>query len=178
MLQKLKNLHLERRGAPIKELLKIFTNFNKDNNSNYLVLFKIIKFLNNKIIELNQRINELNSWHKVSLERLNKKIQLCLELNNSTLLKFKREKLMKKDYQNIYNNYEINIPLITKNNSSNNHKCLVERDKSKVKIKSLENSSSLYLQESDKKFTSGKVLRIIEPYLIKKFKENSSQGKA
>ena len=175
---KFRNILVKNENIDFKELLKIFTNFNKDNNSNYLVLFKIIKFLNNKIIELNQRINELNSWHKVSLERLNKKIQLCLELNNSTLLKFKREKLMKKDYQNIYNNYEINIPLITKNNSSNNHKCLVERDKSKVKIKSLENSSSLYLQESDKKFTSGKVLRIIEPYLIKKFKENSSQGKA
>jgi len=173
--RKFRNILEKNEKIDLNELLKIFTNLNKDNNSNYLVHLKIIKYLNNKIIDLNQRINELNSWHKVSLERLNKKIQLCVDLNNSTLLKFKNEKFNKRNYPNIYNNYEINIPYINKNNSSsNNNKCLTERERSKVKIKSLENSSSLYFQDGDKKFTSGKLLSIIEPYLIKKFKENSN----
>jgi len=173
--RKFRNILEKNEKIDLKELLKIFTNLNKDNNSNYLVHMKIIKYLNNKIIELNDRMNELKSYHKVTLERVNKKIQLCIDLNNSTLLKFKKEKLFKKDYPNIYNNYEINIPFINKNNNSsnnNNNKCLTDREKSKVKIKGLENSSSLYIQDFDKKFTSGKLLSIIEPYLIKKFKDN------
>ena len=160
----------------LNELLSIFTNLNKDNNSNYLVLLKIVKCLNSKIIYLNERINKLKMYHKISLENVNKKIQICIDLNNSTLLKFKKEKFIKKDYPKIYNKYEINIPFINKNNNNNNNshnqKCLTDRQKKKVKIKSLENSSSLIIQDDDdKKTSSRKLLRIIEPYLIKKFKE-------
>ena len=158
----------------INELLKIFINLNKDNNSNYLVLLKIIKFLNNKIIYLNDRINEFKIYHKISLEKVNKKIQLCIDLNNSILLKIKKEKFIKKGNPKIYNNYGINIPFINKSNNNNNHnhKCLTDRQKKKVKIKSLENSSTLHIQDVDKNNSSRKLLRIIEPYLIKKFKEN------
>ena len=176
--RKYRNILEKNEKIGLNELFKIFANLNKDNNSNYLVHLKIIKFLNNKIIDLNERINELNSSNKKSFEKVNKKIQLCIDLNNSILLKFKKEKFAKIEYPNIYNNYEINIPLINKNNSSNNNnKCLTDRDKNKIKIKSLENSSSLYIQDADKKLTSGKILSIIEPYLIKKFKQNSNQGK-
>ena len=175
---KLRYILEKNENIDLNELLKIFINLNKDNNSNYLVLLKIIKFLNNKIVNLNERINELKIHHKISLENVNKKIKLCIDLNNSTLLNFKKEKFIKKNSPNIYNNYEINIPFINKNNNNNNnHKCLTERKKRKVKIKFLENSSSLDIQDDDKETSSRKLLSIIEPYLIKKFKKNSNQGK-
>ena len=171
---KLRYILEKNENIDLTELLKIFNNLNKDNNSNYLVLLKIIKFLNNKIIYLNKRINELKTYNKISLENVNKKIQLCIDLNNSTLLKFKKEKFIN---PNIYNNYKISIPFINKNNNNNNHKCLTERKNRKVTIKSLENSSSLDIQDDDNETSSRKLLSIIEPYLIKKFKKNSNQGK-
>ena len=175
--RKLRYILEKNENIDLNELLKIFVNLNKDNNSNYLVLLKIIKFLNNQIINLNERINELKINHKISLENVNKKIKLCIDLNNLTLLKIKKEKFIKKDCPNIYNNYEINIPFINKNNSINTHKCLTERKKRKTNIKSLENSSSFHFQDADEKTSSRKLLGIIEPYLIKKFKKKSNQGK-
>ena len=147
------------------ELLKLLENNNSKNN-NYLYI-EAYRFLNQNIIKNDEKIKEIVNITKINFDKINKKIQMCQEVTNSLLIKIKMGSLQKRNIdinspKHIYINSEINIPLINKGKNDNYD--LTSRNKIK---KNIENITLKH-----KKISSGKLLSIIEPYLIKKFKSN------
>ena len=159
------------------------TEFNKKEeelniNNNPINENKIFKFIDKQIIEVNKKIKEMNDINKYNIDRMNKKLDLYINLNNVLLLKFKNPKNLNNKQINILTNHDFSIPLINRNSERN-----------KLKIKSKDNSSIINLKDikeiKDKKeikdindnylvLNSGKIVSIIEPYLIKKFKSDST----
>ena len=139
---------------------------NNQNNDN-----KIFEFIDKQIIEINKKIKEVNDINKYNIEKMNKKLDLYINLNNVLLLKLKNPKNLPNKQINILTNYDYSIPLINKYS-----------EKNKIKMKTKDNSSIINLKDikdinDNYQITnSGKILSIIEPYLIKKFKNNSSVG--
>ena len=157
-----------------KELLKVLENNNINNN---LIHIEAYKFLNNNISNIEERINKLNNMTKFNFDKIYKKIQIYLDLTNTLLIKIKKEKsksVKKKELNSpikIYTASEINIPFINsfdKNNPKNNNN-LTERKK----IKNIDNALfNINIKDKHQTISSGKILSVIEPYLIKKFKNN------
>ena len=178
------------------EINNIEDNFNNENNENIMQLSnEIYKFIDTQILEINKKIQEMNGINNSNFEKLNKKIDLFFNLNNSLLLKFKNPKNLSNKNLNILTKYDYSLPL--KNNSVDKNKLKLD----KIKIRSKENISILNTKDykdiinikynkedkdnknrkdikdiNDECFqtqNSGKILSIIEPYLIKKFRCDS-----
>ena len=173
---KFKKIWEKEKKLEFDEILKILSN---DNIYDNLVHIEAYKYLNNKIIKNDEKIIELTNMTKINFEKIYKKIHLYKELTNSLLIKIKREKSKPVRNSNspmkIYTQSEFNIPLIKsvdKKNLINNNNFDIT-DKNKIRIKNLENNTLLNIQDRNKKISSGKILSVIEPYLIKKFKSNN-----
>ena len=114
--------------------------------------------------------------NKHNIDKMNKKFDLYINLNNALLLKFKYPKNLSNKQTNILTNNDYSIPLINKTSERNKFK--TER----IKINPKGNSSILNLKDikdindSNQIISSGKILSIIEPYLIKKFRGDSVGG--
>ena len=156
------------------EILNTLGNSNNNNNNNKndnSINIEAYKCLKNKINKIDEKIIEYNNATKANFEKIFKKVNLYIELTNS-LLKIKKEKskIINKDSNSpvkIYTYSEFNIPLIKKSIDHNSN-----IDKSKIRMKSIDNNTLLNIQEKNKKVGSGIILNVIEPYLIKKFKSN------
>ena len=158
---------------------------------------KIYEFIDTQILEVNKKIKELYDINKYNIDKINKKIDLYINLNNVLLLKFKNPKNLANKQINILTNNEYSIPLI--NNTFDKNRMKTE----KIRIRTKENSSIINMKEikenkelkdmkesknikeiKDSKemkdyyqiWNSGKILSIIEPYLIKKFRSDSFGG--
>ena len=178
--------------------------FEFNNNEDYIKkeindkVDKIYNFIDKEILQINKKIKEVNDINKHNIEKMNKKLDLFINLNNVLLLKFKNPKNLSNKQINILTNYEYNMPLLNNNFDKNK----IKSDKIKMKIK--DNSSILNTKElkdiNDNKEinnikeikktkdkleidvnenyqipNSGKILKIIEPYLIKKFRSDSEE---
>ena len=159
------------------ELLHILE---KNDISNNIIHIEAYKYLNNNILNIEEKINKLNNITKFNFEKIYKKVQIYLDLTNSLLMKIKKDKIktMTNNLNSpvkIYTASEINIPLLNpfdKKNSNNNiNKDLTERNKTKPK--NLENTTLFNVKNKHQTISSSKILSVIEPYLIKKFKSNS-----
>ena len=173
-IRKFKKIVENEEKIDFKELLKVLENNNINNN---LIHIEAYKFLNNNISNIEERINKLNNMTKFNFDKIYKKIQIYLDLTNTLLIKMKKEKsksVKKKELNSpikIYTASEINIPFINsfdKNNPKNNNN-LTERKK----IKNIDNALfNINIKDKHQTISSGKILSVIEPYLIKKFKNN------
>ena len=155
---------------------------------------KIYEFIETQIIEVNKKIKELYDKNKYNIDKINKKIDLYINLNNVLLLKFKNPKNLSNKHINLLTNNEFSIPLL--NNTFDKNRIKTE----KIRMKSKENSSIYNLKDikENKELkdlkegknikdikdikeindyyqlrNSGQILSIIEPYLIKKFRSDS-----
>ena len=139
---------------------------------------KIYEFIDTQIFDLNKKIKEINEINKHYIDKMNKKLDLYINLNNVLLLKFKSPKNLTNNKINILTNNDRNIPLLN-NNNCDKYKLKTERMKLKIKDNSsfLNNKEIKDIKDNDdyQKQNSGKILSIIEPYLIKKFR-NDSKG--
>ena len=139
---------------------------------------KIYEFIDTQIFDLNKKIKEINEINKHYIDKMNKKLDLYINLNNVLLLKFKSPKNLTNNKINILTNNDYNIPLLN-NNNCDKYKLKTERMKLKIKDNSsfLNNKEIKDIKDNDdyQKQNSGKILSIIEPYLIKKFR-NDSKG--
>ena len=157
---------------------KLEEEINNENNENNIQTNenKIFEFIDKQIIEVNQKIKDMNEMNKHNIDKMNKKFDLYINLNNALLLKFKYPKNLSNKQTNILTNNDYSIPLINKTSERNKFK--TER----IKIKPKGNSSILNLKDikdindSNQIISSGKILSIIEPYLIKKFRNESVGG--
>ena len=135
----------------------------------------------------------MNTYNKYNIDKINKKLDLYINLNNVLLLKFKNPKNLSNKQLKILRNHDFNIPLLNNTFEINKNKIRLD----KIKINSKQNSSILNTKEikaindnnkeikdsKDKRDidindnyqgpNSGKILSIIEPYLIKKFRGDS-----
>ena len=139
---------------------------------------KIYEFIDTQIFDLNKKIKEINEINKHYIDKMNKKLDLYINLNNVLLLKFKSPKNLTNNKINILTNNDYNISLLN-NNNCDKYKLKTERMKLKIKDNSsfLNNKEIKDIKDNDdyQKQNSGKILSIIEPYLIKKFR-NDSKG--
>ena len=148
------------------ELLKLLENNHNSKNNSYLYI-EAFKYLNTNINKNDEKINEIINFTNINIEKISKKIQVYIDLTNNLLVDIKMESYKKRNadtnsHRYIYTNSEINIPLLSTIKKNNND--LSTRNKIK---KNIEN-----ITLKDQKISSGKILSIIEPYLIKKFKSN------
>ena len=139
---------------------------------------KIYEFIDTQVFDINKKIKEINEINKHYIDKMNKKLDLYINLNNVLLLKFKSPKNLTNNKINILTNNDYNIPLLN-NNNFDKYKLKTERMKLKIKDNSsfLNNKEIKDIKDNDdyQKQNSGKILSIIEPYLIKKFR-NDSKG--
>ena len=136
---------------------------------------KIYEFIDTQIFDLNKKIKEINEINKHYIDKMNKKLDLYINLNNVLLLKFKSPKNLTNNKINILTNNDYNIPLLN-NNNCDKYKLKTERMKLKIKDNSsFLNNKEIKDNDDYQKQNSGKILSIIEPYLIKKFR-NDSKG--
>ena len=139
---------------------------------------KIYEFIDTQVFDINKKIKEINEINKHYIDKMNKKLDLYINLNNVLLLKFKSPKNLTNNKINILTNNDYNIPLLN-NNNCDKYKLKTERMKLKIKDNSsfLNNKEIKDIKDNDdyQKQNSGKILSIIEPYLIKKFR-NDSKG--
>ena len=148
------------------ELLKLLdNNHNSKNNNN--IFIEAYKYLNTSFIKNEEKINEIIKFTKINFEKIYKKMQVYIDLTNSFMVQIKMDSIKKKNVdmssaRYIYTNSEINMPLLYKVKNNNND--LSTRNNIK---KNIENITLKH-----QKISSGKILSIIEPYLIKKFKSN------
>ena len=130
---------------------------------------KIYEFIDTQIFDLNKKIKEINEINKHYIDKMNKKLDLYINLNNVLLLKFKSPKNLTNNKINILTNNDYNIPLLN-NNNCDKYKLKTERMKLKIKDNSsfLNNKEIKDIKDNDdyQKQNSGKILSIIEPYLI------------
>ena len=170
---KFKNLLGKGKKLEFDEILSILGNNNINDN---LIHIEAYKYLNNKIIKIEEKIEEkmieYTNVTKNNFEKMYKKIHLYIDLTNSLLIEIKKEKSKKNKKESnspvkLYTNSEFNIPLIKKNFENNN----INTDIKKIKLANNDNNTILNIQEN-KKVSSSKILSAIEPYLIKKFKSN------
>lgn len=148
------------------ELLKLLDNNHNSKNNNYIII-EAYKYLNSSFIKNNEKINEIINFIKINFEKIYKKMQVYIDLTNTLMVQMKMDSIKKRNAdmsssRHIYTNSEINIPLLYKVKNNNNDLST----RSKIK-KNIENITLKH-----QKISSGKILSIIEPYLIKKFKSN------
>jgi hypothetical protein len=172
---------------------ELTNNENEINKEIKSALDKINNLIETQILDINKKIKEMNTSNKYNIDKINKKLDLYINLNNVLLLKFKNPKNLSNKQLKILRNHDFNIPLL--NNTFEKNKNKIRLDK--IKINSKENSSILNTKEikaindnnkeikdsKDKRDidindnyqgpNSGKILSIIEPYLIKKFRDDS-----
>ena len=139
-----------------------------DNENNQINENKIFEFIDNQIIEVNKKIKEMNDINKYNIDKMNRKLDLYINLNNVLLLKFKNPKNLSKKQINILTNHDFSIPLINKFSERNKIRMKTKDNLSLINLKDIKDINDNYQIPS-----SGKILSIIEPYLIKKFKNNS-----
>ena len=138
---------------------------------------EIYNKINSRIIDIEDRINKMNHIVKIYFEKINEKIRVYSEMTNSLIIKMKKEKsrMNLNSPIKIQTNSEYNIPLINnfdKISKKNQNLDLTDRNNSKKK--NFDNISLLNIQDKRKNISSGKILSVIEPYLIKKFKCNNN----
>ena len=173
VIRKYKKIFDKEEKLDYQELLKALENNDINDINNNTIHIEAYKYLNNNILNIEEKINRLNNMTKFNFEKLYKKLQIYLDLTNTLLMKIKIDKMksMSKNLNSpvkLYTASEINIPPL---NSKNNNKDLTERNK--IKPKNLENSTLFNIKDKHKTISSSKILSVIEPYLIKKFKSNS-----
>ena len=172
---------------------ELTNNENEINKEIKSALDKINNLIETQILDINKKIKEMNTSNKYNIDKINKKLDLYINLNNVLLLKFKNPKNLSNKQLKILRNHDFNIPLLNNTFEINKNKIRLD----KIKINSKENSSILNTKEikaindnnkeikdsKDKRDidindnyqgpNSGKILSIIEPYLIKKFRDDS-----
>lgn len=172
---------------------ELTNNENEINKEIKSALDKINNLIETQILDINKKIKEMNTYNKYNIDKINKKLDLYINLNNVLLLKFKNPKNLSNKQLKILRNHDFNIPLLNNTFEINKNKIRLD----KIKINSKENSSILNTKEikaindnnkeikdsKDKRDidindnyqgpNSGKILSIIEPYLIKKFRGDS-----
>ena len=151
-----------------EEILKIISKIDKNN---YLLNSKAYKNINNKILMIEERIKEINNSTKKKNEKINIQIQKNFDLINYILIEIDS---LKSKYSNKYLNSPVhinksNMPFIDKKTLPNNID-LTDRNSKQ----NLEKRNFLSIQDRHNNISSGKILNIIEPYLIKKFKSNNN----
>ena len=151
-----------------KDDIKNNNNLINENNNND---DKIYEYIDSKILEINKKIKEMQNNNRYLLEKMNKKIDLFVNLNNVLLLKLKNTKSLTSKQINILTNYEFSIPLLNNNNDKN------KMNGEKIKAKSKESSSIAKINDFfQSQQNSAKILKMVEPYLIKKFRSDSING--
>ena len=151
-----------------KDDIKNNNNLINENNNND---DKIYEYIDSKILEINKKIKEMQNNNRYLLEKMNKKIDLFVNLNNVLLLKLKNTKSLTSKQINILTNYEFSIPLLNNNNDKN------KMNGEKIKAKSKESSSIAKINDFfQSQQNSVKILKMVEPYLIKKFRSDSING--
>ena len=151
-----------------KDDIKNNNNLINENNNND---DKIYEYIDSKILEINKKIKEMQNNNRYLLEKMNKKIDLFVNLNNVLLLKIKNTKSLTSKQINILTNYEFSIPLLNNNNDKN------KMNGEKIKAKSKESSSIAKINDFfQSQQNSAKILKMVEPYLIKKFRSDSING--
>ena len=151
-----------------KDDIKNNNNLINENNNND---DKIYEYIDSKILEINKKIKEMQNNNRYLLEKMNKKIDLFINLNNVLLLKIKNAKSLTSKQINILTNYEFSIPLLNNNNDKN------KMNGEKIKAKSKESSSIAKINDFfQSQQNSAKILKMVEPYLIKKFRSDSING--
>ena len=130
---------------------------------------KIYEFIDKQIIEVNKKIKEMNDIYKYSIDKLNKKLDLYINLNNVILLKYKKPNNLSNKQINILTNHDFSIPLINKYSERNKIRMKTKDNSSLINPKDIKDINDNYQIPN-----SSKILSIIEPYLIKKFKNNST----
>ena len=172
---------------------ELTNNENEINKEIKSALDKINNLIETQILDINKKIKEMNTYNKYNIDKINKKLDLYINLNNVLLLKFKNPKNLSNKQLKILRNHDFNIPLLNNTFEINKNKIRLD----KIKINSKQNSSILNTKEikaindnnkeikdsKDKRDidindnyqgpNSGKILSIIEPYLIKKFRGDS-----
>ena len=177
-------------------------NLNEDGSNNIDInetLDKIYNFIDSQILKLNKKIKEMSEANKYNIEKMNRKLDLYININNVLLLKYKNPKNLSNKQINILTNNDYSIPLLSKTPD----KKVLKIDR--IKVKSKDNSSILNTKEiknlndskdikgnkdiiesKDKKdliidkednyqgLNANKILKKIEPYLIKKFRRDST----
>ena len=138
---------------------------------------EIYNKINSRIIDIEDRINKMDHIVKIYFEKINEKIRVYSEMTNSLIIKMKKEKsrINLNSPIKIQTNSEYNIPLINnfdKISKKNQNLDLTDRNNSRKK--NFDNISLLNIQDKRKNISSGKILSVIEPYLIKKFKCNNN----
>ena len=160
----------------------------------------IYRFIDEQILDINKKIKDVHNINKYNIDKMNKKLDFYINLNNVLLLKFKNPKNLTNKQLNILTNYEFKIPLINKSpeknklkfdkiklnikentpilTTKNNRDFSILRDNKDIKdskeikeIKGKENNKEIK-DDGHKSLTSSKIIKIIEPYLIKKFKND------
>ena len=132
---------------------------------------KAYKNINNKISMIEERLKDINNSTKKKNEKINVQIQKNFDLINYILIEIDR---LKSKYSNKYLNSPIHInkskmPFIDKKTLPNNIDYTDRNSK-----QNLEKRTFLSIQDRHNNISSGKILNIIEPYLIKKFKANNN----
>ena len=151
-----------------KDDIKNNNNLINENNNND---DKIYEYIDSKILEINKKIKEMQNNNRYLLEKMNKKIDLFVNLNNVLLLKLKNTESLTSKQINILTNYEFSIPLLNNNNDKN------KMNGEKIKAKSKESSSITKINDFfQSQQNSAKILKMVEPYLIKKFRSDSING--
>ena len=163
-------------------------------------LDKINNLFEAQILDINKRIKEMNNTNKQNIDKMNKKLDLYINLNNVLLLKFKNPKNLSNKQLKILRNHDYNLPLLNntfeksknkirldkiKNNSKEYSSILNTKEVEAINITNNNNNNKEIKDYKDKMDTdindnyqgsnSGKILSIIEPYLIKKFKNNDTK---
>ena len=148
-----------------------FDNKDEDINieNNLISVNKIYEFIDKQIIEVNKKIKEMNDIYKYSIDKLNKKLDLYINLNNVILLKYKKPNNLSNKQINILTNHDFSIPLINKYSERNKIRMKTKDNSSLINPKDIKDINDNYQIPN-----SSKILSIIEPYLIKKFKNNST----
>ena len=176
-----KNIFEKKETFDFNELLKVLEKENINNNN---LQVKAFNYLNDKIRNIEDKNNDINNINKINFVKIHKKLQFYIDLTKKLFMKIKIDKLKKdkKEYNSpiqIYTTSDFQIPLLNtfdKKNlinkdikDSKDNKDLTERNKIKIKN---DNLTLLNIKEKHQKISSGKILSVIEPYLIKKFKSN------
>ena len=171
---KFKKIFEKGEKANSEEIIKLLS---KNDNNSFNLNIEIYNKINSRIIDIEDRINKMNHIVKIYFEKINEKIRVYSEMTNSLIIKMKKEKsrINLNSPIKIQTNSEYNIPLINnfdKISKKNQNLDLTDRNNSRKK--NFDNISLLNIQDKRKNISSGKILSVIEPYLIKKFKCNNN----
>ena len=169
---KFKKIYEKNKKSDNEDMMKIISKIDKNSN---VINTKAYRNINSKFLMIEDKMREINSLTGYKFEKINRQIQRNFDLTNFILTKI--EKLEKQ--KNNYSNKHLNSPLHINTTSESNIPLINNIDKKPIvnntdlldrKIKPF-----LNILDRNKNISSGKILNIIEPYLIKKFKSNNNQ---